>query len=215
MNRSFHVTFGSLMGRRADPDAKARLQSRLGGYVLENGLADLSLRPLARSLGTSPRMLLYHFGSKEQLITDALDEVRRRQREQVEAFLASEPDVEPGDVLRRFIPWFTSPAHAPFLQLFFEVYGLALREPTRFPGFLDSAVQDWLALFDDVLSRTTELVPADREIAATTVLAGLRGLLLDLLATGDKARVTKAGEALLSALESHYGRMEAPDALAS
>jgi AcrR family transcriptional regulator len=213
MNRSFHVTFGSLMGRRPDPEAKTQLQAALGDYVLENGLADLSLRPLASALGTSPRMLLYHFESKERLTTTALEEVRRRQREKVETFLASDPEIEPGDLLRRFIPWFTSRSHAPFLRLFFEVYGLALREPGRFPGFLESAVQDWLSLFEDVLSRTTELDPPDRQIIATTVLAGLRGLLLDLLATGDRARVTKAGEVLLSALESHYERADASDAI--
>ena len=42
----------------------------LAAYVLENGLADVSLRPLAKAAGTSDRMLLYHFGSKEELVID-------------------------------------------------------------------------------------------------------------------------------------------------
>jgi AcrR family transcriptional regulator len=203
------------MGRHPDPDAKRELRSAVGDYVLEHGLSELSLRPLARSLGTSPRMLLYHFGSKEELIMAALEEARQRHREAVETFLAKEPDIDPGDLLRRFVPWLTSPGHAPFLRLFFEVYVLALREPQRFPEFLDWAVRDWRALFEDVLSRTTELDPEHREIAATAVLAGFRGLLLDLLATGDRARVTKAGEALLSAMEAHYEPQEMPHAVAT
>src|SRR3954470_6401488 len=102
------------MGRRPDPEAKTQLRTALGDYVLEKGLSDLSLRPLARSLGTSPRMLLYHFGSKEGLITAALEDARRREREQVEALVATEGDIEPGDLVRRFLPWLTSPGHAPF-----------------------------------------------------------------------------------------------------
>lgn len=48
------------------------LLPRLAAHVLEHGLADASLRPLARAAGTSDRMLLYHFGSKEQLVVDLL-----------------------------------------------------------------------------------------------------------------------------------------------
>jgi AcrR family transcriptional regulator len=203
------------MGRHPDPDAKRELRAAVGDYVLEHGLSELSLRPMARSLGTSPRMLLYHFESKEELIMAALEEARQRHREAVETFLAREPDIEPGDLLRRFVPWLTSPDHAPFLRLFFEVYVLAVREPERFPGFLDWATHDWRALFEDVLSRTTGLDPEHRETAATAVLAGFRGLLLDLLATGDRGRVTKAGEVLLSAMEAHYESEEVPGGLAT
>jgi AcrR family transcriptional regulator len=201
------------MGRRADPAVRARLKSAIGDYVLENGLAELSLRPLADSLGTSPRMLLYHFGSKEQLVTAALEEARVRHGEAVDNFLAEEPGLEPGEVLRRFVPWLTSPGHAPFLRLFFEVYVLALRDPRRFPGYLEWAVRDWLSLFEGVLARTTGMAPEDREIAATAALGGFRGLLLDLLATGDTSRVATSAEALLSALEAHYEREEAPRAV--
>jgi hypothetical protein len=116
--------------------------------------------------------------------------------------------------LRRFIPWLTSPAHAPFLRLFFEVYVLALRGPGRFPGYLEWAVRDWLSLFEDVLARTTSLDRDDAEIAATAALAGFRGLLLDLLATGDASRVAASAEVLLAALESHYEREGAPGAVA-
>ena len=45
----------------------------LAAYVLENGLADVSLRPLAKAAGTSDRMLLYHFGSKEELVAALLE----------------------------------------------------------------------------------------------------------------------------------------------
>src|SRR3954466_15078923 len=41
-------------------------------YVLERGLIGLSLRPLASALGTSDRMLLYHFESKDDLVATIL-----------------------------------------------------------------------------------------------------------------------------------------------
>ena len=45
----------------------------LAAHVMENGLADASLRPLAKAAGTSDRMLLYHFGNKDALIAALLE----------------------------------------------------------------------------------------------------------------------------------------------
>lgn len=50
------------MGRRDE------LLEAATDYVLENGLVGLSLRPMAEALGTSDRMLLYHFGTKDDLV---------------------------------------------------------------------------------------------------------------------------------------------------
>src|SRR4029079_19784443 len=41
-------------------------------YAIENGLIGLSLRPLAQALGTSDRMLLYHFDDKDDLVATML-----------------------------------------------------------------------------------------------------------------------------------------------
>ncbi|MGH2600275.1 MAG: TetR/AcrR family transcriptional regulator, partial [Dehalococcoidia bacterium] len=57
----------------AEPPRKAELLDRVAAYLLDNGLDDLSLRPLAAALGVSPRTLLYYFGSKERMLVDALD----------------------------------------------------------------------------------------------------------------------------------------------
>jgi hypothetical protein len=77
------------------------------------------------------------------------------------------------------------------MRLFFEVYGLALRDPDRFRGFLDSVVADWLALLEERARQ--EGVPAERARATATLLvATYRGLAFDLLATGDRERVQAA-----------------------
>jgi AcrR family transcriptional regulator len=191
------------MPRPPDPVRRAQLLKAVADYLLDHGLADMSLRPLASSLGTSPRMLLYHFGSKEQLVAEALAASRERQREATLAWLQKQPELEPTELLRRFWAWQLD-GHQPFLRLFFEVYGLALQEKERFPGFLERAVADWLEFIGALLVRAG-LTAAQARIAATAVIAGYRGLLLDFLATGDRRRTKRALDLLLTALEANYG----------
>src|SRR5689334_13292964 len=74
--------------RPPDPERRQELRDALGDYVLAEGLADMSLRPLAAALGTSPRMLLYHFESKERLVSEGLAVARMRQAEQSSEWLA-------------------------------------------------------------------------------------------------------------------------------
>lgn len=188
------------MPRIPDPERREFLLDSIADYVLAHGLADMSLRPLAAALGTSPRMLLYHFGSKERLVADALAAARARQAEASRAWLAEQPELAAAELLRRFWDWQLAEQDA-FLRLFFEVYGLALQDPQRFPGFLDHAVADWLE-FIGTLLRQAGLSAARARTAATAVIAGYRGLLLDVLATKDRARTRRALDLLLNALEN-------------
>ena len=160
------------MARPVDPTRRADVLGRAADYVLERGLARLSLRPLAKALGTSPRMLLYDFGSKELLIQDVLAEIRRRELTLLEADVRTLDDVW---------AWIAAPEREPFLRLFFEVYvgGLGSREAAPL-------VRDWL----DFLA--TSWSPPVDEATATLMVAVVRGLLLDRLATGDTARTDAA-----------------------
>ena len=160
------------MARPVDPHRRAAVLAKAADYVLERGLAGLSLRPLAKALGTSPRMLLYDFGSKERLIHEILAEIRRREAGLLEA------DVQTLDDVWR---WIAAPEREPFLRLFFEVYVDALGREEAEP-----LVRDWL----DYL-QTSWHPPVD-EATATLMVAVVRGLLLDRLATGDRARTDGA-----------------------
>ncbi len=140
--------------------------------MLEHGLAGLSLRPLAKALRTSPRMLLYDFGTKERLVHEILAEIRRREQSLLEAEVRTLDDVW---------RWIAAPEREPFLRLFFEVYVAALGRDEAEP-----LVRDWL----DFL-RTSWRPPVD-EATATLMVAVVRGLLLDRLATGDRARTDAA-----------------------
>src|SRR3954462_3766535 len=109
------------MARAPDPARHASLLESATQHVLDHGMADLSLRPLAQALSTSPRMLLYHFGTKEQLVSEILAAARLRQAELTAGWLADQPELGPAELLRRFWRWQTG-EHRSFLRLFFEVY---------------------------------------------------------------------------------------------
>ncbi|MFI6094118.1 TetR/AcrR family transcriptional regulator [Lentzea sp. NPDC051213] len=155
-------------------------------YVLTHGLADLSLRPLAAAIGSSTRVLLYLFGSKDGLVRALLARARAD-----ELALLSDIGTGPG-VVARLWEWLSAPAHRPLLTLWLEAYARSLVEPDGpWAGFARATVEDWL----DVLASAQ---PADvRDTAAglasrTRELALLRGALLDLLATGDVERTGAA-----------------------
>jgi len=77
------------------------------------------------------------------------------------------------------------------LKLFFETYALALRTPRAFPGFLQGAVEDWLAFLAEPL-RKRGLSPDRARAVATLTLALFRGFMLDYAATGDRKRIGRA-----------------------
>ncbi|HEV8098803.1 MAG TPA: TetR/AcrR family transcriptional regulator [Gaiellaceae bacterium] len=160
------------MARPVDLTRRAAVLAKAADYVLERGLAGLSLRPLAKALGTSPRMLLYDFESKERLIHEVLAEIRSREASLLEAEVRTLEDVW---------AWIAAPEREPFLRLFFEVYVAGLGK-----GEAEPLVRDWL----DFL-RTSWHPPVD-ESTATLMVAVVRGLLLDRLATGDKRRTDEA-----------------------
>lgn len=163
-------------------------------YVLAHGLAELSLRPLAAAIGTSPRVLLYLFTSKDGLIRALLARARTDQLELLantrvsgDAELADVADV--ADVVWQ---WLIAEDHRPLVTLWFEGYARSLVEPDGpWADFARQTVQDWLALLaahQTPARRRSPTGAAER----TLILAVLRGALLDLLATGDRTRTTAA-----------------------
>ncbi|MDT7776648.1 MAG: hypothetical protein QOC67_5572, partial [Pseudonocardiales bacterium] len=95
-------------------------------YFGTRGISDLSLRQLADALGTSHRMLIYHFGSKEGLLTEVVRAVEAAQRE-LWSELVADPDLDPTERPRRLWQRVSDPAMEPFARLFFEIYGQALQ----------------------------------------------------------------------------------------
>jgi AcrR family transcriptional regulator len=188
------------MPRSRDPGGQHELLQAIVDHVLARGLSDLSLRPLGHAVGVSPRTLLYHFGTKEALVLAVVDEARKRQRTLLEGWLRRTAEYDVGTLLLGAWRWLSAPRNERFLRLFFETYGVGLQNRKRYGPFLNGAVDDWIDFFRRLL--TTGGVEVDRAANLATILVAVtRGLLLDLLATGDRARVDRAFRSFVTAIE--------------
>ncbi|MEV8379123.1 TetR/AcrR family transcriptional regulator [Kribbella sp. NPDC056861] len=160
-------------------------------YSLSHGLADLSLRPLATAIGSSPRVLLFLFGSKDGLIRALLARARSDELDLLQT-ITSQYAEPPGltVVAEELWTWLAAEERRPLMKLWVEAYGRSLVAPDGpWADFARSTVDDWLELLKSVQAgRDGKAAQARR----TGVLAILRGGLLDLLATGDTARTTAA-----------------------
>jgi AcrR family transcriptional regulator len=197
------------MTRTVDEQHRAALLDRIVDYVHANGVGDLSLRPLAKAVKSSPRVLLYYFNSKEGLIVEVISRARERQRLLFER-VGDQADGSAVDVCRAVWSIMSAPKAEPAFRLFFEIYTLALQDPRRYADFLRSAVRDWLTYIEKPYLRAGYAADDARAIA-TVVLAGYRGFMLDLCATHDRRRIDRAVEVWLQAL----GEMPSPKNLRS
>ena len=121
------------------------------GYVLDHGLNGLSLRPLAAAIGTSPRVLLYLFGSKDGLLRELLDRARREHLAQMTAALSSaSADGGFEQLAAHLWTWLSAPERRAMVRLTYEAFMLSIgHEPGPWAGFAAEAAQDWLNLLVD------------------------------------------------------------------
>ncbi|MFF4898201.1 TetR/AcrR family transcriptional regulator [Streptomyces sp. NPDC001068] len=192
------------MPRPPDPAKRRELLDRVREYVTRNGVTDLSLRPLAKALGTSDRMLLYYFGTKEQMVTEALDIYERRPLLRTRALLATVgAPTSPAD-LRRFLEevWrqFSDPEVRAALPLYFEIMSASVLHPHRYGSVMRDIVAEWTLLFTTVF-RNLGMTEEQAHTQATLLTDASFGLLIAPLADGHWDRSHKAFQALLDLLE--------------
>jgi AcrR family transcriptional regulator len=173
-------------------DARRELLEAAIDHVAAHGLTDLSLRGLAAELGTSHRMLSHHFGSKDGLWVAIIREVERRQQEAI-AELVPDPSVPFDEAMRAWWRHISDPSLWPNERLFFEVYGQALHGRSPASDLLDGIVETWVGPATE-MGVDMGIPRSDARASARLGLAVTRGLLLDLLATGDRAGVDAAME---------------------
>jgi AcrR family transcriptional regulator len=172
--------------------ARERLLEAAIDYVVDHGLTDLSLRKLAAELGTSHRMLIHHFGSREGLWVAIVREVERRQLTLL-GDVMPDPALGYADAMRAWWKHISDPSLWPNERLFFEVYGQALQGRAHAGELLDGIVDNWLGPATE-MGMAMGLSRDDAEAAARLGIAVTRGLLLDLLATGEREKVDAALE---------------------
>ena len=178
---------------------RAQLLDLAYQYAVQRGRTDITLRPIAAAIGSSPRVLIYLFGSKDGLIKALLG----RSRAEEIALLAElrRSGASSRDTLReatlRIWSYLAEEARRPLLRLWLDGYARSLSQPAGpWAGFARDSVEDWLALLADVQPTGIRDTPAGLA-ERTLVLAVLRGALLDLLSTDDEARVTAAVRSLI------------------
>ena len=179
------------MGRRPQPQIRQRLLDACTDYALEHGLPD-RLGPLAGAAGTSNRMLIYHFGTRDGLLREILGQARQRQVEAFIDLLRVRPEQAYPATLSHAWSAMTGPHGRPYLRMFSRLHDTS-GEPL-WPGFRRTATTDWLAPLQDGMRSL------GRPELATVVLAVIRGLLMDLDATRDAERTHQAFHDFLSTL---------------
>jgi AcrR family transcriptional regulator len=170
----------------APSQARERLLAAVVAHALCGAITAQSLREIAAAVGTSHRMLLYHFGSREGLLVAISNAINDAENASLDRW---------GDLWELW-EYYTDPEAWPFERLFFELYAHALNGHPGFEGFFEASVHGWIT------GLAGELVKAGADestarIEARLFLAVARGLVLDLLATGDREGVNQAYERFL------------------
>lgn len=176
------------MPPRRDEARRGELLDALIDAFAAGGIGSRSLRDLAEAVGTSHRMLIHHFGSRDELLIAIVEEVERRQTTTLDGL----PD-DPAAAFLAMWEDLTRPELRPFERLFFECYARGCQGEAPFDRLVPAAVHGWLSAVDDRRGG------ADAA-AARLGLAVTRGLLLDLVATDDLGGVTAAAESFAALL---------------
>jgi AcrR family transcriptional regulator len=166
-----------------------------------NGLSGRSLRDIAAAVGTSHRMLIHHFGSRAGLLSAVVHAVEAGQRDAA----ARDDRVDGANdrfaALQRTWQRVSQPTYWPHERLFFECYARALQGEEPFATLLPGLIEDWIE--PAVAAQVAHGRPEARARAdARLALAVVRGLLLDLLATGDRDGADRAFAEFLALLRA-------------
>lgn len=191
------IPIGSIVAGKVN--TRDRILDAVVTQLAASGLAGTGIREMAAAAGVSHRTLLYHLGSRDALVLGALRVLRDRQVQLVVDTQAN-PDscLDPLDLVRDIWGTISADESSEWFKLFFEAYVASLRHPDRYHNFLDGIVHQWIDLTEDIFKQGRPALPGND--TATLLIATLRGLHLDLLATGDRARVERALETLLARL---------------
>lgn len=162
-------------------------------HFAKNGIGDASLRGIATSIGTSHRMLIYHFGSREGLLAEVVRTVEQQQRDLLAA-LSDLPVEEQAEEFWRRV----TEAALVYGPLFFELSAHAMQNLPHTESLKADLINVWLPPLIELCIRAG-LPPEEAPAYARLGLAASRGLLFDLLLTGDRAGVDEAS-ALLNRL---------------
>ncbi|MGI8417431.1 MAG: TetR/AcrR family transcriptional regulator [Nakamurella sp.] len=178
--------------------AQSALLTRAVEFFAATGVGDTSLRGIAAGVGTSHRMLIHHFGSREGLLRAVVERVESEQRAMLALLLANQ-DADPIELGSAF--WrATTDAAQIYGPLLFELAAHAMQQRPHALPLRSSLIQDWLEPLATLwIRRGLSKEKALRQ--ARLDLAVARGLLQDLLLTGDRSAVDSAMDDYIAAMD--------------
>ncbi|GAS96697.1 transcriptional regulator, TetR family [Mycolicibacterium canariasense] len=168
------------------------LLDKVVDHLLDHGLREVSIPALGTAIGVSDATLQHYFATTDELLGEVFSALRVR--EDISAPTSAE-DAE--QLIRDLWRRWSSPQREGHFRLLFEVFGHALRDPEHYSAFLDGIVSDWITAIE-FFAVQLGYTPKDASLVATSVLAQLRGLQLDLLTTGDHERTAAALDMFLA-----------------
>jgi AcrR family transcriptional regulator len=167
---------------------------RITEHIVKHGLSEAALRRLAPIAGTSHRMLVYYFGSRDGLLGAVLHELRGAESREIIGQARSRRDA-----LQRAWTYYTAPDRQLEMRIFFYLAGQAAHDGDGQgqSDFTDAIVTAWTDQLRQVCERegmTSKTAKAE----ARLLIASLRGLLLDRLLTGDESGTETAFRRLMT-----------------
>lgn len=180
------------MARTPDLERRQELLDRIIDYLAVHGLAQVTLRPMAAELGVSINRLVHHFGSKEELLAAALQRAIDEQIAVKDAWLTRSPSLTMVDLYRKWWRWICeSPSNLARVRLNYEAAAL---DP-MVSGLSGQMRADQIGVWRHHCETHLEADGLSHERAvleASIAKATFTGLVIDLLATGDRRRLTRA-----------------------
>lgn len=174
-------------------------------HALDHGLAGLSLRKVAQTVGVSHATLVHHFSTKDELVAEIVDMVLAQSLALPDL---ADDDPEPLETIWRRA---TSDEGRRYVRLFTAITGHAMHDNPMLRDAVARSVQQRTTLLAAGLVRhgcpEREATPL-----ATSLLSTLRGLLADLLVTDDEKRVRAAFDDLAGELGRRSAHWQAADA---
>ena len=182
------------------PSRKEELLDATLRYLVRHGVADASLRPIAAATGTSARILMFHFGSKEGLLRSVMQELHER----LQKSLLQMPQRPGAPPLKSFWDWASSKNTLPYFRLLYELQILAVQNPQHYGAYVVQSSLDWQKAALRCMSTGQEDVTL-----ATLCIAVFDGLMLELITTGQRPRVNRALDRflLLAGSDSHISEV--------
>jgi AcrR family transcriptional regulator len=193
------------MPRNPDPLRKPQLLAEILEYLLDKSLASVSFRTIAQALGFSTYTLVYHFGTRDQLLAEIVSAVSTR------AIIVEEQMLDTPDTLDAYFEgfesswtWTLQPRNRQLQRLEFEASLIEALQPEHHT-FSRDLYATWRRIGQTALV-SLGIAPADAELEVRMLVDSFYGIQYDFVLNGDAEGATAAFEATMA---RHRERIEA------